>query len=201
MSAPPDFNASAAFLARSVRNAASAGLLFSTWYVVEMFTVWSQAALSKAPMPFGDVLVARLREPGLPHEDVVLEHPCADLVEVDDVELGRRVKLAGFWVLLFEHLRVLVVDHGLRRIDLAVQKKRHVERLGHDGDVARLGRIDPDLAHRGVELGLVPEAPRPDLLALPVFGLGDVLVLERDLERARALEDLGDIHEVRSRFT
>src|SRR5439155_6530772 len=106
----------------------------------------------------------------------------------------------GLRILLLEHLRVLAVDHGLRRIDLAVQEQRHVEGLGHDVDVARFGRVDADLAHRGVELGLVPEAPGPDLLALPVLGLGDVLVLEGDLERARPLEDLRDVDEVRSRF-
>src|SRR5438874_4039052 len=38
-SAPDAFSASAAFFARSVRYAPSVGLFFSTWYVVEMFTV------------------------------------------------------------------------------------------------------------------------------------------------------------------
>ena len=65
---------------------------------------------------------------------------------------------------------------------------------------ALVGRVEAGLAQPGVQLGLVAEAPRTDLLALQVLGLGDVLVLERDLERRRALEDLGDDDAVGARL-
>src|SRR6266850_5694013 len=54
-----------------------------------------------------DVLVPGLREPGLPHEDVVLEHRRPDGVEVDDVQLTGLVELPGLGILLLEDLRVL----------------------------------------------------------------------------------------------
>ena len=45
-------------------------------------------------------------------------------------------------------------------------------------------RVDADLAHGGVQLVLVAEAPRADLLAAPVLGVGDVRVLARTWRRA-----------------
>jgi hypothetical protein len=52
---------------------------------------------------------------------------------------------------------------------------------------------DAVLLHAGEQLELVAIAPAADLLALEVGRLGDVLVLEGDLRRAAALEDLRDV--------
>jgi hypothetical protein len=71
-----------------------------------------------------------------------------------------------------------------------LQQGLHVELLLGESDV--LARVDPGL-HAGEELELVAEAPVADLLALEVGRGGDVLVLERDLQRPRALEDLADV--------
>ena len=67
-----------------------------------------------------DVLVAVLGEPRLPREERVLEHGRAFVVVVDDVEVVGLVQLAGLGVGRLEHLRVLVVDHRLGDVDLAL---------------------------------------------------------------------------------
>src|SRR5256885_12869594 len=54
---------------------------------------------------FRSVLVPRLRQPGLPHEDVVLQHARPDVVEVDDVQIARLIQLTGLRILLLEDLR------------------------------------------------------------------------------------------------
>ena len=59
--------------------------------------------------------------------------------------------------------------------------------------VTSLPGFEPGLGHPREELELVAEAPVADLLALEVGRRGDVLVLEGDLQRARALEDLADV--------
>ena len=113
-----------------------------------------------------DVLVAGLGQPRLGREDRVLEHRRAVLLPRDDVEVLGLVELAGGRVLLLEDLGVLVVDHRLRGVDLAGREGLHVELLRDDRDVLGVVRIESGLAQAGVQLGLVAEAPRADLLAL-----------------------------------
>ena len=74
------------------------------------------------------------------------------------------------------------------------QQAEHVELLLHELDVG--GRIEPGLGEGGEDLVLVAEAPVADLLAGEVGRRGDAGVLERHLQRARALEDLGDVDDV-----
>jgi hypothetical protein len=93
------------------------------------------------------------------------------------------IQLAGRLVLGLEDLGVLVVDHRLGRVDLTGDEGDHVELLLDDAHVVGLAGIETGLDEAGVQLGLVAETPRPDLLALQLLGRRDALVLERDLQR------------------
>ena len=110
-------------------------------------------------------------------------------------EVGRLVELAGRRVRRLQHLRVLVVRHGLGGVDLAVEQRLHVELLLDERDV---GGRDPRLRHAGEQLELVAEAPVADLLAAQVGGRRDPLVRERHLVGARTLEDLRDVGDARA---
>ena len=92
-----------------------------------------------------------------------------------------------------EQLRVLVVGHRLRGVDLAVEQGVHVEVLLHDRVSGGVG-----LGEAREELPLVAEAPAADLLVREVLGAGDAAVGPRDLQRAAALEDLRDVRDVRA---
>ena len=128
--------------------------------------------------------------------DGVLEHGDAVLVPVDDVEVGRLVQRTGGRVLLLEHLRVLVVDHRLRGVDLLAQQRGHVELLLDEGDTGL--RVDARLLESGEQLELVAEAPVADLLAGQARGRGQPRVLPRDLQRAGPLVDLADVGDLRA---
>ena len=118
-------------------------------------------------------------------------------LKFDDVQVLRLVELARVGVGGLQHLRVLVVDHGLGGVDLLVQQQRHVERLDDPGVVGRVVERRGLLAGRGDDLVVVAEVPDADLLALPVGRRRDAGGLPRDLAGARALEDLRDVDQVR----
>ena len=95
------------------------------------------------------------------------------------------VELAGRRVLRLEDLGVLVVDHRLGDIEVALEQARHVEVLLDD---VLLGRVEAGLRQGGEQLGLVAAEPAADLLAGHLRRGGDVLVLERGHPGAGALE-------------
>jgi len=69
-------------------------------------------------------------------------------------------------------------------------------RLVDDRDVALVGRIDPVLRQRRVELELVAAAPDADLFLAHLLDRRDARVLVRQLGHAAAREDLRDVDEV-----
>ena len=143
------------------------------------------------------VVVRRIGQTGAVGPDRILQHPDALALVRDHVEVVWRVELAGGRVDRLEHLGVLVVGHRLGRVDVTFEQTDHVELLG---DVLHRGRIDAVLRHRRKHLELVAEAPVADLLAGEVGRRRDALVLEAHLQRARALEHLGDVDDVRTRL-
>ena len=107
----------------------------------------------------------------------VLEHRRADLVEVDDVEVVGLVELAGLGVLGLEQLGVLVVDHRLGDVDLAVEQQLHVEVL-----VTARSRCRPRPACRAAAStsNSLPKPQAPIFLPAQSAGDGDAGVLPAD---------------------
>ncbi len=132
--------------------------------------------------------------------DRVLEHADADVLVGDDVEVLRRVELAGIGVHGLEHLGVLVVGHRLGGVDAAVEQTDHVEVLGDERDVGCRDRGPP--APRAAKISYsLPKPQLPIVLPAKSAGRGDAGIGERHLQRARALEDLGDVGDVGARLT
>ena len=147
----------------------------------------------------GDVLVARIGKSTATGPNSVLEHGRADVIPVDDRQVGRLVEGAGRRVHRLENLRVLVVDHRLGGVDLAAQQGQHVEALAHQIEVGT--GIKARLAGSGQQLELVAPAPVTDNLSCEVGWIVDARVGPGHLEGAGALEDLGHVDDVGSLFT
>ena len=128
-----------------------------------------------------DVLVAVLVEPRLAGEERVLEHRRADVVVVDDVEVVGLVQLAGLRVVRLEDLRVLVVDHRLGDVDLALTAAAAMSKAWMTFVV--VGRLaSRPVALRGapaVTSNSLPKSQTPTFLPAKSAGLGDVRVLPR----------------------
>jgi hypothetical protein len=108
--------------------------------------------------------------------EAVLEHCRADLVPVDDVEVGGLVQLARGRVDRLEHERVFVVDHRLRGHHVTLQEAVHREGLLHVRD--RRG-AEARLGEARVELIFIAVSPVADRLALEGRDRRDVLSLVR----------------------
>ena len=137
------------------------------------------------------VLVARLGNPFCIDPHRILKHCRADVVEVDDVQILRLVQLTGIGVDRLQHLGVLVVDHRLGGVDIAVEQSIHGEVLTNQLDI-----LDAELGNGRGQFELVAEPPVPDLLPGPVLGRFDPGVGQRNLESARPFEHLGDVDDV-----
>ena len=144
----------------------------------------------------GDIGIAFFRQPIGIHKDMILQHGCPDIVEVDDIEVFRLVELAGVRVDGFQHLGVLVVGHGLGGVQLAIKQQGHIKGLLNDGDIIGVLGVDIHSAHGGEELMLVAKAPGADAHASEIINRLDAGIHKADLECAAALEDLGDIDQV-----
>ena len=81
------------------------------------------------------------------------------------------VELAGLGIRCLQHLGVLVVDHRLGDVDLAVEQQGHVERLDHLGVVLVLHEVRTSRPAAVTSYSL-PKSQTPMLLA-------------RELRRAR----------------
>ena len=66
----------------------------------------------------------------------VLQHGGTNVIPVDDVEVLGLEQFASLGIDGLQHQGVLVVDHGLSGIDIAIDQRRHVEVLLDQGDVA-----------------------------------------------------------------
>ena len=128
--------------------------------------------------------------------DGILEHADSDLLVGDHAEVLGCVQLPGVGILRFEDLGVLVVRHRLGGVDLAFEQADHVELLLDERDVVR--RVETGLGQGGEDLVLVAESPVADVAPFEVLRTRDARVDERDLQGARALEDLGDVDDVRA---
>ena len=125
-----------------------------------------------------------------------MQHGRAHVVPVDDRQVFGLEQLAGVGIDGLEHLGVLVVDHRLGGVDVAVDERGHVEVLLHESDIA-LG-VETNADEAGEELELVAESPVPHQFALEVGRAGDAGVSERHLQGAAALEHLGDVGDVQA---
>ena len=65
-------------------------------------------------------LVLLVLEPGRGPEDAVFEHPGADLVHLDHVEVAQLVEVPGLRILALQDLGELVVRHRRRGVDLSI---------------------------------------------------------------------------------
>ena len=146
-----------------------------------------------------DVGVCSVAETGAVGPDGVLEHRRADVVPVDDRQVGRGVELTGGGVRRLQYLGVLVVDHRLGGVYLALQQGQHVEALLYQVVVATGIHAGP--TGTGQELELVAPTPVADNLPGQVGRAVDARIGPRDLKRARTLEYLRHVDDVHATLT
>ena len=130
--------------------------------------------------------------------DCVLEHGSAHIVPVDDIQVGWLIQLAGVGVDCLQHLCVLIVDHGLGSVNVAVQQCRHIKGLLHEFNIAVW--IDAVAAHSSQQLKLVAEAPVAYFLAFQIFDRFNPGVGKGDLQSGAALEYLADVGYIHALF-
>ena len=128
-----------------------------------------------------------------------MQHADTLVFVAHDIEIVSGVQLARCGVNRFEDLCVLVVGHCFCSIDVTSKQSSHVELLLNERYVS--GGIETGLGQSSEDFKFVAVAPVTDVLTSKVCRRGDALVLERDLQGTRTLEDLCDVHDVRTSFT
>ena len=139
-------------------------------------------------------LVRLVLDPVALDEDAVLQHPRAEVLVLEDVQVLEGVELARRRVLRLKYLGELVVRHRRRCVDLVLKERHHCEVLLDQLDI--LLRVHAVLHERGLLLELVPEDPDAELLAPHLLERLDAARLEGHLGRAAPGVDLSDVDEI-----